>query len=304
MSTVAITTQAEREQLHNARPSFFGMLGGELFKMSRRWSTWIFLVLLFGGMSMAYIVRFADSTLAQRIKAESMTFLYSNTVNNLGVFRVFSGFYLLIIVAYIIGLEYQLGTIRILLARGAGRLQLLCAKVAAAVIVALLLFVAAILFNVLATYALLLSTNNLNALNTINNDFWINTGRYALTVLLNMGVTILLATALSVLGRSLTFGLSAALIWFPIDNIGTTILQLIIELTKNTGWTKVSTYLLGPNLNLMPAAMAPEKFQVFPIGATPLEQVTGNHTLWVALVYSVIFAVVAIVFTWKRDVKE
>jgi ABC-2 type transport system permease protein len=44
---------------------------------------------------------------------------------------------------------------------------------------------------------------------------------YVLTIATNMGVTILLAAAVSVLGRSLAFGLSAALVWFPVDNIGT-----------------------------------------------------------------------------------
>ena len=36
----------------------------------------------------------------------------------------------------------------------------------------------------------------------------------------------------------------------------------------------------------------------------PLVPVDGPHTLWVALVYAVIFATVALVLTWKRDVKE
>jgi hypothetical protein len=33
-------------------------------------------------------------------------------------------------------------------------------------------------------------------------------------------------------------------------------------------------------------------------------QVDGTHTVVVALVYAAIFAITAIVLTWKRDVKE
>jgi ABC-2 type transport system permease protein len=42
----------------------------------------------------------------------------------------------------------------------------------------------------------------------------------------------------------------------------------------------------------------------FSLGVPPLTQVDGAHTLFVALVYALIFIVVAIVLAWKRDVKE
>jgi len=43
---------------------------------------------------------------------------------------------------------------------------------------------------------------------------------------------------------------------------------------------------------------------VLSVGITPLVDVDGNHTLLVALVYSLVFAVIAVVLTWRRDVKE
>ena len=120
-----------------------------------------------------------------------------------------------------------------------------------------------------------------------------------------MGATILLATAASVVGRSLTFGLSLALAWFPIDNIGTIFLYLAYRLTHSDFWLNVSAYLLGPNLNVMPKALITSaKTEVFTIGAQPFVAVDGAHTLWVTLVYSLIFAAVAIILTWRRDVKE
>jgi ABC-2 type transport system permease protein len=69
------------------------------------------------------------------------------TIANLLVLRVFIGFFLIILTANVIGREYQLGTVRILLARGIGRVQLLLAKVSAVVIVALFTLLIALLIQ-------------------------------------------------------------------------------------------------------------------------------------------------------------
>jgi len=53
----------------------------------------------------------------------------------------------------------------------------------------------------------------------------------------------------------------------------------------------------------MPGALLNTK-QFFSIGIPPQVDVDATHTLLVTLVYALIFAVTAIVLTWKRDVKE
>jgi len=116
-----------------------------------------------------------------------------------------------------------------------------------------------------------------------------------------------------VVGRSVTFGLSAALVFFPIDNIAILVMTLAYRVTHNDFWLSTTAYFLGPNLNVMAAALTSSRAES--IGAAPLyfvDQagqahgilVDGTHTLAVALVYASIFAVTAIVLTWKRDVKE
>jgi zinc transporter ZupT len=119
-----------------------------------------------------------------------------------------------------------------------------------------------------------------------------------------MGVTILLAAAVSVLGRSLSFGLTVAVAWFPADNLGTVIMLLANRLTHNDFWLNITGYFLGPNLNVMPTVVIADPKASFALGAPPLVQVDGTHTLLVTLVYALIFAVVAAVLTWRRDVKE
>jgi ABC-type transport system involved in multi-copper enzyme maturation permease subunit len=300
-------------QLHSAKPSFIGTVRGEFFKIARQWTNWIMLVLLLGAMVLPFVVEMTAPNAKTNIHTNPLHFYYTLLSITLSILRVFTGIFLLVLTARTIGLEYQLGTIRILLARGVGRLQLLFAKLLAVALIALGLLVFGLILNYLLTIILVVGlTGNLDSFNALNSVFWSDARIYVLTILLNMGVTILLATAAAVVGRSVTFGLSAAIIFFPIDNIATIIMTLAYRITQNDFWLSTTAYLLGPNLNAMPSALTNGRAES--IGATPLYgviagqahgiQVDGTHTVVVALVYAAIFATTAIVLTWKRDVKE
>jgi len=229
--------------------------------------------------------------------------LHTLMAENLGIFRVFVGFFLIILTARAIGLDYQQGTIRIILARGVGRLQLLFAKVLALVGVALAVTAGALLLNLLLACAFIGGiAGNLNAFSAINATFWADTGSYLLTVFISMGATMLLAIATTVLGRSLAVGLGVALVFFPTDNIGSQILFLIYRLTGSDFWLKLTAYLLGPNLNIMPGEIVLN--HVGTIGATPFVDVDGGHTLLITLIYATIFAAIALSLTRLRDVQE
>ena len=309
-----ITTSAPAEQvakLHNATPSFFGIMRGEFFKIRRQRTTWIMLVLLLGVMILPYIIEGTAPNVQSNIQTHPLHFFYDVLSVGMSIVRVFTGIFLLILTARVIGLEYQLGTIRVLLSRGVGRLQLLFAKLSTVVVIALVLLVVGIALSYLLTVILVAGvTGNLNAFNALNSTFWSDAGTYILTILVNMGVTILLATAAAVVGRSLAFGLSAALIFFPIDNVGTVIMELAYRVTHNDFWLSLTAYFLGPNLNTMPVPLTSGR--VLAIGQAPLYfaagqhgiQVDGTHTLVVALVYAIIFAAVAIILTRRRDVHE
>jgi len=322
MSTVMTPAAAEHTQgqRQNTRPSFFGIVRGEFFKILHQRLNWIMLILLGGIITLPYLIELS----VPRIKAGltgpasgQLSFFYNGMEANLSILRVFIGIFLLIMTARVIGLEYQLGTIRILLGRGVGRLQLLLAKLLTIVLVALALFVLAIAYNLLlSTLLVSIVTGSLSAFNALTPQFWSDSGLYALTVLISMGVTILLATAVTALGRSLTVGLSVALAWFPVDNIGTLFMALAYRLTQNDFWLSITSYFLGPNLNTMASVVLPQRngSPALTIGTGPLVFTVGNqvhgivvnstHTLLVALVYAVIFAVVAVVLTWRRDVME
>ena len=304
MSTITTSAPTSHmERIHTSTPSFLGLVRGEFFKISRQWAIWLMLVLLLGVIILPYLITFTIQNVKESIQHNPLYFLTIRMESNVSVLRVFIGIFLLVLAATVIGREYQLGTIRILLARGVGRLQLLAAKVLTVTLFGLAVLIVGLLLNIaLMCIVLALVSGNLDAFKAINNTFWNDTWLYVLSTLISMGVTILLATALSVAGRSLAIALSASLVWFPIDNIGTEFLYLADRLTHNDFWLNISAYLLGPNLNQMPVALVGTK--ALGIGITPLVQVDAAHTLYVALVYAIIFAVVATVLMWKRDVRE
>jgi len=154
MSAVITSAPAENIKLRAARPSFFGLVRGEFLKVMRQWTTWILLVLLTGVTVLPYLVE----TVRPRFKADlanaSLTVYYDQMAIGLSVLRVFTGFFLLIVTARMIGQEYQLGTIRVLLSRGVGRLQLLFAKLLTMAIIAVILLIVGTLVNLLVTVLL------------------------------------------------------------------------------------------------------------------------------------------------------
>ncbi len=304
MSSISTATPLTTLQ-RATRPSFWGLTWSELFKIMHQRMNWVMLPILY----FLSLVRW-PTLLLQAPGDEQYQFthtpyerLHELMAENLGIYRVFVGFFLIILTARAIGLDYQQGTIRIILARGVGRLQLLFAKVLALALVALAVTVGALLLNVAMALIFISSiAGNLNALSAINATFWADTGSYLLTVLISMGVTMLLAVATTVLGRSLAVGLGLALVFFPADNIGSQIMNLVYRLTGSDFWLKITAYLLGPNLNVMPGKTVLNYVET--IGATPLVAVDGGHTLLITLIYAIIFAAIAIILTWRRDVLE
>lgn len=301
----SVTTPAFVSGAAAATASFAGIMRGEFLQVRRLcWLLFAFMVVGFLG---ALLLLGSSPDLNHSIQHTPLSFLYEVTQSALTIFRVLSGIALLILTSFVIGREYQYGTIRILLARGVGRLQLLLAQLALLALLALGLVALFALITAIFLYLLLLArVGSLHALSALTLAFWSNTGSDLLAVLLSMGVTILLAAAMNALGRSLTFGLSASLAWFPIDNFGALLMNPIAELTHSNFWRVITSYLLGPLLNHLPDTLLPRNAQgnLASFGAPPLVAFSTAQALLVIGVYALLFLVVACITTWKRDIKE
>lgn len=308
MSTAISATKAVAPtRLHTARPSFIGIVQGELFKVSRQISTWILGVLLLGAIVLPYLVLLSSGRIKTEVQSDPMSALYSILGVDMMVLKVFGGALLIIITARLIGMEYSGGTIRVLLSRGVGRLQLLFGKLVALAVIALGVVVVTLLLDLLLSVALLLlSVGNLDLFKSATSAFWSDSGTYLLLALISIGVTILMAAAVTIVGRSLAFGMSVSMLWYPAENISILFLYLGFRLTNSDFWRLISGDFLGLNLNAMAAAILPARAaRAAEINfTTPIVPVTGGHTLLVTAIFAVIFAAVAIVLTARRDVKE
>ena len=309
MSTaVTVTPSAPiATPLHSARPSFVGIVRGELFKVSRQISTWVLAVLYLGAICLPYLVLLGSGRIKTQVRDDPMSALYSVLGVDMVILKVFGGALIIIVTARLIGMEYSGGTIRVLLSRGVGRLQLLFGKLTALTLIALGMVIATLLLDLLLAVILsLMNAGNMDLFKAATNAFWSDAGTYLLLALVSIGVTILMATAVTVVGRSLILGLTVALVWYPAENFSIIFLVLGQRLTNSDFWYLLSGNFLGLNLNAMPAIILPQRASPatnFSF-STPLVPVDGGHTLLVTALFAIAFAIVSIVLTARRDVQE
>lgn len=285
-------------------PSFAGAVRGELGKLRRQRAAMA--MLLGGGILYAVLAALILSAgnLRATFQHAPAAFVAQWLDIQLILFDTGSGILLLLVSARLVGMEYSAGTIRILLARGLGRLQLVAAKWVALAVAGLGLLVA---FAAAATVALgvtaLAWRGSLHELTTLPAPVWHQLWVSCLIAPLSMAVSILLGTAAAVLGRSLAFGIGVAVAFFPADNFGTIVLGLIASLTHQRVWADATAYLLGPNLNALAARLITDH-QVRSAFAVPLVSVDAAHVLAVVGAWAAAFLVLQVVLIRRRDVLE
>ncbi|HEY7023228.1 MAG TPA: ABC transporter permease [Ktedonobacterales bacterium] len=318
--SVAVYEKSTTTFTRATKPSFPGAVRGEIFKQthSRPVLGLAIMVLVMAALPALFLALSPGTKSALASTPEIFYFTVMGA--DLSVLRIFAGIFVLIATAMLVGQEYQNGTIRVLLSRGVDRVQLLLAKLLAmSLLVLALLAVALVVVALSSLLGIQIAAGSLDSLKVLNGDFWYSTWIYLLTVLISVGVSILLAACVAVVGRSLAFGVSAAIGWFAADNIGVLVMLLVYRFTQNDFWNQITGYFLGPTLNTMAAAVVPglpisvtapngaviqTTFPAQVIGFPPLVTYDGAHALVLTLVYAVVFLAIAVVLTWRRDVKE
>ena len=286
------------------RPSFLGAVRGELLKLSRQRALLAMLIggaLLFGFVGLAI---FSADNIRQTLKAQPLAFFFNALDIMGGLFDTGSGIILLVSASRLFGMEYSSGTIRILLARGTGRLQLYFAKLAALAVLGLALLVgfSAVALGLVYGYATSVG-NGFGPLMTLPAVAYHDLEVTVLVGLISIGVTILVGSTAAILGRSLSFGIAAAMGFFPADNFGTLILAIMQRITHVDAWNQASAYLLGPNLNVLAMKLETGR-QVRPLFATPNVAVSSEHVWLVIGAYAGLFLLGSVVLLLRRDVLE
>jgi ABC-2 type transport system permease protein len=318
---MAVSTSVQTERSTAPTPKFVGVLGGELYKITRHRTTWLMLMVPFAILVLFWFGLVFLSNQKTHIDVDPLRSVFQNATGTLSLLRVFSGFVLTILTARLIGLDYQQGTIRIILARGVGRLQLLMAKLLAMTIIAFIVLIVGIALDfVLCFISYRVVTGSTDVFNVLTSQIWNDLWLYILTIAISMEVTVLLTTAVTVLGRSVAMGVGVGLSFFAADNIAVGIMFIIRRVIQNDFWLNITGYFLGPNLNVMPTTWIGtvatsivttpdgqhlvDPLQAVSLGTTPLVGYDTTHILVLTLVYAIIFAVIAFGLTWRRDVLE
>jgi ABC-type transport system involved in multi-copper enzyme maturation permease subunit len=279
-------------------------VGAEVLKIRRQGMLWamlgvavLFFLVVTGAFSQADNFR-------QTLEKDPATFFFNQYEIFFTLFDTGSGIFLLILSARLVGMEYSGGTIRVLLGRGAGRLRLLLAKLTALALVGLTLLVGFLALTVGFLCLLVLSwEGSLSRLASLPAAARSDLGIVLLIALVSLTVSILIGTTAAVLGRSLAFGIGAALILFPADNFAVFVMRLLNGLTGWHFWLDATTFLLGPSLNVLPLVMETDHV-VRAAFATPLVTVSAAHAWLVVGTWAVALAVTATALTWRRDVLQ
>ena len=287
------------------RPSFFGAVSGERLKLTRQLSFWLSL----GGATLLLAVIVLAISGAQNLKpmllSDPTLWAYDKLETFGTVFQIGSGIFLLIFGARLIGMEYSYGTIRILYARGMGRLQLLLAKFLTLAVVGVLLLIGyVVLVGAILGLMIVALSGSLDPVHHISAAFWQDFGRWAIVQGISMGLAILIAGAMAGIGRSLAFAMAAALVIYPVDNFLNILEVLGIRATgHDQPWTAMSQYQLATNLNVLLTLLEPSH-RARPFFAAPLASVDATHALAVIGVFASLLAVIAVARTVRPDVLE
>jgi ABC-2 type transport system permease protein len=274
---------------------FPSLVGGELLKIRRQPANWPLPLITLAAVMLVALLSSGGGRQAGDRDGVARAVLDPLTVT----LQVGVGIPLLVLSVRVIGQDYQLGTVRVLIARGAGRVRLLLAKLAALGVVA---SAAVVVTAALAAGALwAVEPEAIAAVAPVARTISRDAGLSLLAVGLSLAACVLLGVFVSSLGRSVVFGLALALVWFPLDNVGLLVLPALTAITRQDAWEGITPYLLGGNLNAMVPALEPWRRTVA-FFATPEPPVDGQHAILVVAIYLAAFLVISLVLSWRRDV--
>jgi hypothetical protein len=303
MSAVAERSWPPAGVTRPPRARFSGTVRGELLKLAGFRPAWAMLgagvllfgaVVLIGGGDERRPAWHHDHLAVARLVLDVL----------MASFQAGSGVVLLVLAAWLVGVEHSAGTIRVLLARGTGRLRLLLAKLTALGLVGLVLVAGYSAASLAGLAAMAVAWGDRPAaIFSLPGIFWHEAAMDAGAASVSAAAAILVGAGASTLGRSLAFGLAAALAFYPADSVAVLVARLLDHLTHWHGWLAAGTYLLGPNLNVLAARLQPERAVAIPWVLPPVA-VNGAHVSLVIGAWLLALAGVSAIITRRRDVQD
>lgn len=188
-----------------------------------------------------------------------------------GVFAAGAGIALLVLGSRLMGMEFGLGTMRIVLGRGTGRGTLLAAKLLAMALLGLGFLIG---YSLLAALGTALAVGHQIGALTLISHPQAGVLHHALIAILAAAISIVVcvvaAVAAATLTRSLSSATAVALVVFPVDNALVVILSLLQRATRISALPHVTAFLLGPTLSHLPVLLKVEALAPFAIPSVPV----------------------------------
>jgi ABC-2 type transport system permease protein len=287
------------------RPSFYGTIRGEVLKVSRQLSFWLMLGGAFVLLAIITLAISSASNIQDQLKTDPTGFAYGARDVFGTIFQIGSGIFLLIVGSRLFAMEYSSGTIRIIYARGTGRVRLLLAKMLTLAFIGIVLLVGyVVLAGVILAVLANAWTGSISPLQHLPTQFWQDLEMWGVVQGMSMGIAILMAAAAAGIGRSLAFAMAASLAFFPVDNFSVILEALGSRITRQDHpWLNISQYQLGPNLNIVLNLIEPGHHARAAFAA-PLTPIDGTHALVVIGAFALAFAVIAVGRAVRPDVLE
>lgn len=252
---------------------FPSLVDAELFRIRRQRSNWLLPLVPLAGLAVLA---------ALTVTSYGLTDLHGKTVLDAArdltdtatlVLEMSLGIPVLLIAARTAAHDFHYGTIRILIGGGARRIPLVLSKLAASGLVAAAGLVIAV--TVAAGCVRLLSPAIAQHIGSLPALYWRELWLDVAAIAVSIGCCLILGTFTSTLSRSLTAGVTAAMVWFPTENVLTAILAFAVATTHQDVFVKASGWLLAPNLNHLTQALQPWRSTI-EMGAKPLGETNAN----------------------------
>jgi ABC-type transport system involved in multi-copper enzyme maturation permease subunit len=289
---------------------FARLVRAELFRIARQRSNWILPLFPLAGWVVFVALTATSYGLTNTTGQSSLDEARTLTDTAAIILAMTVGAPLLLISARAAAHDYAYGTLRLIVGGGASRAAVLLSKLAACTLVAA---VALAVGLVLTAGAVIFASPSLaHSLVSLPATYSRELSLDVLSVAISLLACIVLGNFTSTVTRSLSAGLSAAMVWFLAESALTAAFAFLANTTHSEVFVKASGLLLAPNLDHLIQALQPWRSTV-EIGARPLGETQSNPVgpvgaeqgLIVIGVWLVAFFVMALASVVIRfDVKE
>ena len=228
----------------------------ELSKLRRQRPTWLLAGIVYLLLGLVLFAFAQDPLVASDVGHRPLAALEQMLPAIQFVFTAGVGLVMLTTGSRLVGIEYSLGTIRIILGRGAGRAQLVLAKLLATLLVGSTLLVGyCLLASVGLTLVTLHLTGSLTPMARLPAAGWRDLGLGVASCAISAAACAAVGVGLAAATRSLTAGMVLSILFFPLDNAMALAFRGLFQLDKLHLWQVLSAALLGPTLNRLPQAL-------------------------------------------------